>query len=39
MPSHPFVYAAFRTPFGRFGGALAGARPDDLAALCIEDEE
>jgi acetyl-CoA acetyltransferase family protein len=27
-----FVYEAIRTPFGRFGGALAGVRPDDLAA-------
>jgi acetyl-CoA acyltransferase len=27
-----FVYAAARTPFGRFGGALAEVRPDDLAA-------
>lgn len=27
-----FLYAALRTPFGRFGGALAGVRPDDLAA-------
>lgn len=27
-----FVYEAVRTPFGRFGGALAGVRPDDLAA-------
>ena len=27
-----FVYAATRTPFGRFGGALAEVRPDDLAA-------
>ena len=27
-----FVYAAARTPFGRFGGALADVRPDDLAA-------
>ena len=26
------MYAAVRTPFGRFGGALAGVRPDDLAA-------
>ncbi len=24
-----------RTPFGRYGGALAGVRPDDLAALVI----
>jgi acetyl-CoA acetyltransferase family protein len=27
-----FVYEAVRTPFGRFGGALAAVRPDDLAA-------
>ncbi|WP_024285478.1 thiolase family protein [Cellulomonas sp. KRMCY2] len=27
-----FVYDAVRTPFGRLGGALAGTRPDDLAA-------
>ena len=27
-----YVYAAVRTPFGRYGGALAGVRPDDLAA-------
>src|SRR3954467_12403045 len=30
-----FVYAAVRTPFGRFGGALAEVRPDDLAAGVI----
>ena len=30
-----FVYEAVRTPFGRFGGALAGVRPDDLAAHAI----
>ncbi|WP_172652739.1 thiolase family protein [Rhodococcus opacus] len=30
-----FVYAAARTPFGRFGGALSGVRPDDLAATAI----
>jgi len=30
-----FVYDAVRTPFGRFGGALAGVRPDDLAAGVI----
>ncbi|WNF00729.1 thiolase family protein [Streptomyces luomodiensis] len=30
-----YVYAAARTPFGRFSGALAGVRPDDLAALAI----
>lgn len=31
-----YLYAATRTPFGRFGGALAGVRPDDLAAGAIE---
>ncbi|MDX6360608.1 MAG: hypothetical protein QOH37_3662 [Nocardioidaceae bacterium] len=30
-----FLYAAARTPFGRFGGALAGVRPDDLAATAL----
>src|ERR1700722_3756152 len=33
--SHAFVYEAVRTPFGRFGGALAGVRPDDLAAHAL----
>jgi acetyl-CoA acetyltransferase family protein len=27
-----YVYEAVRTPFGRYGGALSGVRPDDLAA-------
>jgi acetyl-CoA acetyltransferase family protein len=27
-----YVYEAVRTPFGRYGGALADVRPDDLAA-------
>ena len=27
-----YVYDAVRTPFGKFNGALAGVRPDDLAA-------
>lgn len=31
-----FVYDAVRTPFGRAGGALAGIRPDDLAALVMK---
>lgn len=31
-----FVYAAVRTPFGRFSGGLAGIRPDDLAAGVIQ---
>jgi acetyl-CoA acyltransferase len=30
-----FVYASARTPFGRFGGALAEVRPDDLAATAL----
>jgi len=30
-----FVYAATRTPFGRFGGALAEVRPDDMAATAL----
>lgn len=30
-----YVYAARRTPFGRFNGALAGVRPDDLAAHAV----
>jgi len=29
------LYAASRTPFGRFGGALSGVRPDDLAAAAL----
>ncbi|WP_434810933.1 thiolase family protein [Microbacterium sp. bgisy189] len=29
------IYSAVRTPFGRAGGALAGTRPDDLAALVM----
>ena len=30
-----YVYAAARTPFGRYGGALAGVRPDDLAVVAL----
>jgi acetyl-CoA acetyltransferase len=29
------VYAAARTPFGRYGGAFAGVRPDDLAVAAL----
>jgi 3-oxoadipyl-CoA thiolase len=29
------VLSGVRTPIGRYGGALAGVRPDDLAALVI----
>ena len=32
-----FVYAARRTPFGRFGGGLADVRPDDLAAVALRE--
>ncbi|MCC3295043.1 thiolase family protein [Arthrobacter sp. zg-Y411] len=31
-----YIYDAVRTPFGKFGGALAGVRPDDLAAQVIK---
>jgi acetyl-CoA acyltransferase len=30
-----YIVDAIRTPFGRFGGSLAGVRADDLAALPI----
>ncbi len=30
-----FILDAVRTPFGRHGGALAGVRPDDLAAHVV----
>jgi acetyl-CoA acetyltransferase family protein len=33
--AHAFLYTPVRTPFGRFGGALAGSRPDDLAATVV----
>jgi acetyl-CoA acetyltransferase family protein len=35
MSSDVFVYDGVRTPFGRYGGALADSRPDDLAALVV----
>ena len=31
------VLSAVRTPVGRYGGALSGVRPDDLAALVITE--
>ncbi len=34
MPTS-FLYTSARTPFGRFGGALAETRPDDLAAAVL----
>jgi len=33
--SRAVVLSAVRTPIGRYGGALAGERPDDLAALAV----
>src|ERR1700751_372814 len=31
------VLSAVRTPIGRYGGALSGVRPDDLAGLVIRE--
>jgi 3-oxoadipyl-CoA thiolase len=35
MSRSAIIVDAVRTPIGRFGGSLSGARPDDLAALAI----
>jgi acetyl-CoA C-acetyltransferase len=35
--SRAVVLSAVRTPIGRYGGALAGVRPDDLAATVITE--
>ena len=35
MTPQAFLCDAIRTPFGRYGGALAGVRTDDLAAVPI----
>ncbi|HEX2893223.1 MAG TPA: thiolase family protein [Marmoricola sp.] len=35
MTTDAFVYDAVRTPFGRYAGALAHVRPDDLAATVV----
>ncbi len=32
----PWIVAAVRTPVGRYGGALASVRPDDLAAAVLK---
>lgn len=34
--THTVIYDAVRTPFGRAAGALAGVRPDDLAAVVMK---
>jgi acetyl-CoA acetyltransferase len=31
------IVDAVRTPFGRYGGGLAGVRPDDLAAHAVRE--
>ena len=33
--SEAFILDGVRTPIGRYGGGLAGTRPDDLAALVV----
>jgi acetyl-CoA acyltransferase len=35
MTRHAFICDAIRTPFGRYGGALASVRADDLGAIPI----
>jgi acetyl-CoA acetyltransferase len=35
--SKAVILSAVRTPVGRHGGALAGVRPDDLAATVIAE--
>ena len=35
--SRAVVLSAVRTPVGRYGGVLAGERPDDLAAVVIKE--
>ena len=35
MSEDVFLVDGVRTPLGRYGGALAGVRPDDLAALAV----
>jgi acetyl-CoA acetyltransferase len=36
MPPQAFICDAVRTPFGRYGGALAGVRADDLGAVPVQ---
>ena len=36
MSTEAFICDAVRTPFGRYGGALASVRTDDLAAIPIK---
>jgi len=36
MTTHAYICDAIRTPFGRYGGALAPVRTDDLAAIPLK---
>ncbi len=36
MSQHAFICDAIRTPFGRYGGALASVRADDLGAIPLK---
>ncbi|WP_312714705.1 thiolase family protein [Corynebacterium flavescens] len=36
MTNHAFLVSGFRTPVGRYGGALSSVRPDDLIAATIK---
>ena len=36
MTTDAFICDAIRTPFGRYGGALSGVRPDDLGAVPLQ---
>src|SRR5919198_1694309 len=37
MTTEAFLVGGVRTPFGRYRGALADSRPDDLAALVLQE--
>ena len=37
MTGASYILDAVRTPIGRYGGALAGVRPDDLAATVLRE--
>jgi 3-oxoadipyl-CoA thiolase len=37
MMRRAVILSGVRTPVGRYGGALAGTRPDDLAALVVRE--
>lgn len=34
--SHAYLVSGFRTPVGKYGGALSSVRPDDMMALTIK---